>query len=289
LLVALTKRRLLWFEADGSAVGAGGMGAASSAGEAVVVAGALMSLPAAQPQLGATAQALQLEQLLQLLQLLQQRLLQLCRQLSRPPWQWCLWQQLFPQHELQGEAQPQAAGAAQLGAAAHSQLGAAAQAGASQAGAPHEGAAQPQPLLQLLQQPLWQPQPNNLLCKPPNRPPQQWWWQHFCLQHFGAQHDCWAQHDGAAQHEGAAHDGAAQHEGAQLAFAWQQVSQPFSQPQDGWQAGWQQLLHPQSFRPIMRSRSSKPKLWLHRPTLTTSAPKTMFHFIEQRLLYLNCG
>ena len=78
--------------------------------------------------------------------------------------------------------------------------------------------------------------------------------------------------------------GAAQHE-----FAWQPVSQPLSQPQDGWHEGWQQLLQPQSFRPIMRSRSSKPKLWLHRPTLTTSAPKTMFHFIEQRLLYLNCG
>ena len=52
---------------------------------------------------------------------------------------------------------------------------------------------------------------------------------------------------------------------------------------------WQQLLQPQSFRPSMRSKSSKPKLWLHRPTLTTSAPKTMFHFIEQRLLFLNCG
>jgi hypothetical protein len=37
-------------------------------------------------------------------------------------------------------------------------------------------------------------------------------------------------------------------------------------------------------RPSMRSRSSKPKLWVHNPALMTSAPKTMCHFIEQRLL-----
>jgi hypothetical protein len=37
--------------------------------------------------------------------------------------------------------------------------------------------------------------------------------------------------------------------------------------------------HPWLFRPNMRSSSSKPKLWLHRPALTTSAPNTMFHFI----------
>jgi hypothetical protein len=73
LLLALSTRRLL-YDADGSAVGAGGMGAASSAGEAVVVAGALS--PPAQPHEGATAQ--QLLHVLQLLQVLQQ--------LLRQPW-----------------------------------------------------------------------------------------------------------------------------------------------------------------------------------------------------------
>lgn len=36
--------------------------------------------------------------------------------------------------------------------------------------------------------------------------------------------------------------------------------------------------------PNIRSRSSKPKLWVHMPTESTSAPKNIFNFIEQRLL-----
>ncbi|MCL6504267.1 MAG: trigger factor, partial [Pirellulales bacterium] len=38
--------------------------------------------------------------------------------------------------------------------------------------------------------------------------------------------------------------------------------------------------------PNIRFRRSKPKLWLHRPTLTTSAPTNILLFIEQRLLCL---
>jgi hypothetical protein len=41
--------------------------------------------------------------------------------------------------------------------------------------------------------------------------------------------------------------------------------------------------------PNIRSRSSKPKLWLHKPTLNTTVPNRTFHFIEQRLLYSNRG
>jgi hypothetical protein len=111
-------------------------------------------------------------------------------------------------------------------------------------------------------------------------------WQHFLAQQLSQllQHAS-APQEGAAQHDGASHAAAAQQDGS---AAQQAGSQPLSQPQAG-SHDWQQLLQPQSFRPNMRSKSSKPKLWLHRPTLTTSAPKTMFHFIEQRLLYLNCG
>jgi hypothetical protein len=75
---------------------------------------------------------------------------------------------------------------------------------------------------------------------------------------------------GAAAAAGAAHDA------SQAGAAAQQV---FSQ-----HFGWQQLLQPQPSRPNMRSSNSAPKLWPHRPTLRTSAPTTMFHFIEQSLL-----
>jgi hypothetical protein len=168
------------------------------------------------------------------------------------------------QQLLQADAQPHD------GSAAQPQEGAAA-AQAGSAAQPHEGAAAQ--LLQLLQllQDFLQPQPKNLSCRCPSTLQ---WRLHRDLQHEGAAQ----QEASAAQQDCSA---------AQLGAAAQAGSQPLSQPQDG--AFWQQLLQPQSFRPIMRSKSSKPKLWLHRPTLTTSAPKTMFHFIEQRLLYLNCG
>jgi hypothetical protein len=42
--------------------------------------------------------------------------------------------------------------------------------------------------------------------------------------------------------------------------------------------------HALSQLPNILFSSSKPKLWLQSPTLTTSAPTNMFHFIEQRLL-----
>ncbi len=223
------------------------MGAASSAGAAVVD-----WPPAPQPQ----ADSQLLQPLLQ--QLFLQQLWQENRPSSKPRWQQLLWQQLLWQQllrqQLSHELQPQAGSAAQLGAA--SQLGAAAQA----------GSAQP-PQQDFLQQ--W-PQPNNPLCSPANRP------QQCCL---------WQQRSQPRSQPRSQQLGA-----SQQAFSAQQLgSQPLSQPQAGSHDFWQQLLQPQSFRPNMRSKSSKPKLWLHRPTLTTSAPKTMFHFIEQRLLYLNCG
>jgi RND superfamily putative drug exporter len=94
----------------------------------------------------------------------------------------------------------------------------------------------------------------------------------------------------AAQQLGAA----AQHVGAAGA---QQLGSAFAQ-QDGSAAAQQlgavsqqllpQLLQPQPV-PSIRSRRVAPKLWLQRPTLTASAPKSMFHFIEQRLLCRELG
>jgi hypothetical protein len=54
------------------------------------------------------------------------------------------------------------------------------------------------------------------------------------------------------------------------------------------QATLAQALHspqPPQFSPNMRSKSSKLNPWLHRATLTRSAPKIVLHFIEQQLLY----
>jgi hypothetical protein len=68
-----------------------------------------------------------------------------------------------------------------------------------------------------------------------------------------------------------------QHAGSQQVGSQQLVSQ---------HCDWQQ---PPLFRPSIRFSRSKPKLWLQRPKLTTSAPKNMFHFIEQRLLYMELG
>jgi len=65
---------------------------------------------------------------------------------------------------------------------------------------------------------------------------------------------------GAALHAGSEHDGAA---------AQPQVEAGAVQP----------LLQPQLLVPNMRFKSSNPKLWPHKPALTTSALKIMFHFI----------
>jgi len=90
----------------------------------------------------------------------------------------------------------------------------------------------------------------------PQRPPKR---SHFFLQQLFLQHEVASQQLGSQQAD------ASQQLGSQ-----QLDSQ---QPPPLW---W--------FRPSMRSRSSKPKLWVHNPALMTSAPKTMCHFIEQRLL-----
>jgi len=210
---------------------------------------------------------------------------------SKPRWQQCFlqhdfWQQPLLQPVLQPQDASAAAAQPQFAAALQPQAGSAAQAGSQAFWQPQlasqAGAAQVlQPLLQqLFLQQLWQ---SNKPRRPSNK---QQWWQRFL------QHDFWQQpvlQPVLQPHEGSAAQpqlfAAAQHEGSaaaaqpQLFAAAHDGSQAFSQPQVGSQALWQQLLHPQSFRPNMRSKSSAPKLWLHRPTLTTSAPKIIFHFI----------
>jgi hypothetical protein len=60
----------------------------------------------------------------------------------------------------------------------------------------------------------------------------------------------------------------------------------FSHPHLGGQHGLAQQAgsHPQPPVPSMRSKRSKLNPWVHRPAVTTNAPKNMFHFIEKRLL-----
>ena len=67
----------------------------------------------------------------------------------------------------------------------------------------------------------------------------------------------------------------------------QAFGQAFSQ-----QATLAQALHspqPPPVQPNMRSKSSKPNPWLHRATLTRSAPIIVLPFIEQQLLYSELG
>jgi len=84
----------------------------------------------------------------------------------------------------------------------------------------------------------------------------------------------------------------AQQAGSQQASAQQLGSQQASAQQLGSQQGSQQAVSQQlalqqpPLEPNIRFRRSKPKLWLHRPTLTTSAPTNILLFIEQRLLCL---
>jgi hypothetical protein len=147
-------------------------------------------------------------------------------------------------------------------------------------------------------QPWLQPQPQHLRVRtPPNR-------SHQSIRFFGQQSSGWQQvlqpHPQLEQPQleqpqelaqpqlgaaaGAAHDasaafsqaGAAAQDGA---AAQQVFSQHF---------GWQQLLQPQQSRPSMRSSNSAPKLWPQRPTLRTSAPTNMFHFIEATSPYKYC-
>jgi hypothetical protein len=204
--------------------------------------------PPAQPLLSPQ----QLLQLLQLEQLLQHDFLQWNRPLNKPQ---CFFLQQPLLQLLQAGASQQVGSAAQQ---AGSQAGAAQQVG-SQAGAQ-----------QLFLQ-LWQPP--NRPWQPPNRP-QCFFLQQPVLQLLQLSQAEASQHVGsAAQQVGAAaqHVGsAAQQDGS---ASQHEASQQLLQPP-----------HPPEEAPSKRSRSSKPKLWLHKPTLTTSAPKSMFHFIDQRLL-----
>jgi hypothetical protein len=68
-----------------------------------------------------------------------------------------------------------------------------------------------------------------------------------------------------------------QHAGSQHAFSQQAFSQQPASPQ------------PPQFRPSRLSRRSMPNPWLHRATLTRSAPKMVLPLIEQQLLYNEPG
>ncbi|MBI2826613.1 MAG: hypothetical protein HYX69_18220 [Planctomycetia bacterium] len=206
--------------------------------------------PAASAAAGAPPPLPPQQPLPQLSQLLQQ-LLQLLQhdflqrnRPSRPP------QQRFLQQLLQHEACSQ-------------QVGSQHEACSQQVGSQHEGSQQ-----LFLQQP---PQSNRPR-RPPNKPPQQRLWQQPPPQLLQL-----SQHEACSQQVG-----------SQLACSQQVGSQQACSQQLGSQQLLQQLLQPPQppceLKPNIRSRSSKPKLWLHRPTLTTSAPKNMFHFIDQRLL-----
>jgi hypothetical protein len=82
-----------------------------------------------------------------------------------------------------------------------------------------------------------------------------------------------------------------QQAGAQHAFTGQQGSGQHAFSQQATLA--QHALHspqpPQLFIPKSRSKSSSPNPWLHRATLTRSAPKIVLLFIEQQLLYNELG
>jgi len=91
-----------------------------------------------------------------------------------------------------------------------------------------------------------------------------------------------SQHEAASQQLGSQQAAASQQLGSQQAAASQQVGSQHaaaSQQLGSQQLGAQQLPQPPCPPPNIRSSSSKPKLWLHMPALTTSAPIKSFHFI----------
>ncbi|HWB14686.1 MAG TPA: hypothetical protein VG826_36015 [Pirellulales bacterium] len=143
------------------------------------------------------------------------------------------------------------------------QAGCSQQAASQQAGCSQQAASQHVGWQQLLQQPRSN-RPRSL----PNRPHL---WLQQELQQLGSQ-QAGSQQAGCSQQAASQQAGCSQQVGSQ-----QLVSQ-----QDDWQ-------QPPLLRPNIRVSRSKPKLWLHRPRLTTSAPTNMFHFIEQRLLYMELG
>jgi len=235
-VLALIIRRLLFSEAEGSPVGAIGIGAGASAGAAAAGAAWLPQV-LVQP----VSQQLLLSQQLDLRHLKR-------RSISRSRLQ----QLVFSQHE--GSQAAAQAGSPQAG----SQALAAAQAGSPQVASQAESQ-------QLVLQHL---------LRPSNRHRRAGKSGARFLQHFGAA----SQQLGSAAQAGSA--------AAQAGSAAQQAGSAAAHAGSP-QVGSQQLFapqHPPRFRPNMRSSSSKPKLWLHRPALRTSAPKIMFHFIEQRLL-----
>jgi hypothetical protein len=167
---------------------------------------------------------------------------------------------------------------------------------------PHDfSAAQPQPawLLQPLQ-PLQDDLQQRSRWQPRSRQQRSRW------QHLDAQQPPLSQQLAAAPHEAAAPQVAAALQAGAALQALQLLQPLLHEPQPRWQRALQQrgsqhflaqpqsaaaphdfsqqlLLQPQSI-PSIRSRSSKPKLWLLRLATTRSAPRIMFRFIEQRLL-----
>jgi hypothetical protein len=167
-------------------------------------------------------------------------------------------QRFFLQQLAHGSQQldwPQQAGSQQAGCSQ--------QAASQQAGCSQQVASQQLDWQQLLPQPR-----SNRPFSRPNRP-------HFLPQQDDSQ-------QAGSQQAGSQQAGCSQQAASQQAGCSQQVgSQQLVSQQDGWQQP--------PLRPNIRVSRSKPKLWLHRPRLTTSAPTNMFHFIEQRLLYMELG
>ena len=81
-----------------------------------------------------------------------------------------------------------------------------------------------------------------------------------------------SQQEGSSQHLGSQQTGS-QHFGSQHLGSQQEVSQQLGAAQQ-----------PPFLAPNMRSSNSRPKLWLHRAALNSSAMANLFRFIEQRLL-----
>jgi len=257
------------FEAEASGIGAGGVGAASpppaAGAEAPPCPPQQLLQQLLQPVLQPVWQQLSQPVLQQLSQLDLQHLCVLKRRENKP-------QRFFLQHGVQ--LLQQLLQLLQLSQQAGSQQAGSQQAGSQQAGSQQAGSQQAGSQQLDLQQRSKQPRrrPNNLqrFLQQVLQPVSQ---QLLQLLHESQQ---------AGSQQAGSQQAGSQQVGSQQAPASQQVG---SQHEVSQHLVSQQP-HP---RFNIRLRRSNPKLWLQRPMLTTSAPKNMFHFIEQRLLCRELG
>ncbi len=251
------------FEAEASGIGAGGVGAASPP----PAAGAAASPCPPQQLLQPVWQQLSQPVLQQLSQQLDLQHLLLKRRENKP--QRFFLQQVL-QQVLQPVLQPVLQQLLQLSQQAGSQQAGSQQAGSQQAGSQQAGSQQLLPQFDLQQrskQPFRRPNSLQRFLQQVLQPVSQQ------LLHESQQ---------AGSQQAGSQQAGAQQVGSQQAPASQQVG---SQHEVSQHLVSQQP-HP---RFNIRLRRSNPKLWLQRPMLTTSAPKNMFHFIEQRLICRELG